>query len=91
MDLSIVAAVVASVTGLVAMGLLVLAIRSYARRRRRVHLFLGAAFGIFAAKNILIALSMFVFRIHHDALWALETTMDLVVILLLVLPHFLNR
>lgn len=66
--------------------LLVYALRAHWRTQERTMLFVAGAFGVFLAKNVLVAYSLHTGMIKHEALEFVDATGDLVAVGLLVMP-----
>lgn len=79
------------VSGLVAIGLLVLAFRAFRRTRDRSMLFISAAFGVFAAKNLVLGYAMYQNLWPPSVVGIADVVADLTTILLFVVPIFLPR
>lgn len=75
-------------SALVSFILLGLALGAFRHNRRSPFAFLAAAFGIFAAKSLIVAYSVWADAIHHDSLELIDAVGDLTTILLLTIPIF---
>lgn len=79
------------VSGLVSVGLLVLALRAYQRTRDRAMLLMAAAFTVFAAKNFLLGWAIQTGALSTPDLGIIDAVADLATILLLFAPVLIPR
>lgn len=80
-----------TLSGLVALGLLVLAVRAFRRTRDRSMMFIAAAFGVFAGKNLILGYAMYQDLLAPAIIGIADVAADLLTVLLFVVPIFIPR
>lgn len=79
------------ISGIVALGLLALAIRGFRQTRDSAMGFLAGAFALFSAKSFLVAYSVYTHMIAHETLEFIDAIGDMGTILLIAVPIFFVR
>lgn len=80
-----------TISGVVAIGLLALAVRAYRRTGDRAMVFIAAAFGVFAAKNLILGYAMYQALASPAVIGIADVVADLTTVLLFVVPIFIPR
>lgn len=90
-DIALASSVTSAVVGLIALAMLVLALRARRRSGNRKLGFVAAAFFVFLAKSLFSAYNVQTHVVPHDGIELWLSVFDLVIIGLLFLPFLLRE